>query len=656
MKRFLLILSFLLLLTGNVFGAACGSGPFYVSSAGNDTNNGTSAATPWAHHPWDANKSGNANCTLASDNTVYMKKGDIWFDCSITSAQSSIPGHQIMTSTLDGFGTGAKPICSGSADTSGYDSGWTDDGGNAWHRSVTTEPKLVAYDNVILIKDTGTSPAANKWFWAANVLYVNVGGDPASTTKWRVGKRNNPLYINTDYVTVKDIAFEAGNNEFVGMVYVNGRTGTILDGLNVSLGYAGITATITNGEIKNSVLSNFKSNAGVWGTALALVSMNTVAAHDNEISSAGTGILVSTAATALTTYRNKIHDIDNIALNVVYGFHLGAGVEDVISSAETIYNIGTANSTNAIGYFNQGNRNILTSRSKIYNSRYAGAAITNGDNNSLSDTEIYNCGYKTVDGSDWIYYGAGGQGAAVFVTGSSEHNSVSRINAHDNYQGIINGTTSGAGGNVYFYNRVVNNVVNGMGSVSDSPDAGAESNKYYHNTIYHGTSINNNPAYRGHALFLQNSVAGSGNATFGGNLIYIPHAGTDTHGIWIQEDVTYFIASLKMDYNLIYAAEVDTILAAHNATHYTTYADYRGASGIQTVSAKITGLDGIQANAESHSVFGDPLFVSATDFRLKAGSPAINAGVNVGLTTDFTGGKIAGKPDIGAYERRGTFF
>ena len=47
----------------------------------------------------------------------------------------------------------------------------------------------------------------------------------------------------------------------------------------------------------------------------------------------------------------------------------------------------------------------------------------------------------------------------------------------------------------------------------------------------------------------------------------------------------------------------------------------------------------------------DPLFtVAGSDFTLKAGSPAINAGVDVGLTLDFLGNPIVGLPDIGAYE------
>jgi hypothetical protein len=42
------------------------------------------------------------------------------------------------------------------------------------------------------------------------------------------------------------------------------------------------------------------------------------------------------------------------------------------------------------------------------------------------------------------------------------------------------------------------------------------------------------------------------------------------------------------------------------------------------------------------------------DYHLRAGSPAINAGVDVGLTTDADGKPISGKPDIGAYEYQPT--
>ncbi len=53
----------------------------------------------------------------------------------------------------------------------------------------------------------------------------------------------------------------------------------------------------------------------------------------------------------------------------------------------------------------------------------------------------------------------------------------------------------------------------------------------------------------------------------------------------------------------------------------------------------------------------NPMFISANratksdiNFALKAGSPCINAGVNVGINEDYHGRPIKGKPDIGAFE------
>lgn len=56
---------------------------------------------------------------------------------------------------------------------------------------------------------------------------------------------------------------------------------------------------------------------------------------------------------------------------------------------------------------------------------------------------------------------------------------------------------------------------------------------------------------------------------------------------------------------------------------------------------------------QDHNLTTDPGFVSATDFHLKAGSPAIDAGANDGApTTDFAGAArpVGSAVDIGAYE------
>lgn len=51
-----------------------------------------------------------------------------------------------------------------------------------------------------------------------------------------------------------------------------------------------------------------------------------------------------------------------------------------------------------------------------------------------------------------------------------------------------------------------------------------------------------------------------------------------------------------------------------------------------------------------NNINSDPLFLSPTDFRLKSGSPAINAGTDVGLNKDFNDVPVTWKPDIGVHE------
>ena len=53
---------------------------------------------------------------------------------------------------------------------------------------------------------------------------------------------------------------------------------------------------------------------------------------------------------------------------------------------------------------------------------------------------------------------------------------------------------------------------------------------------------------------------------------------------------------------------------------------------------------------EPGSMVTDPLFVSDTDYHLKKGSPAIHAGIKLGLSKDFDGKFIGDNPSIGIYQ------
>jgi hypothetical protein len=97
----------------------------------------------------------------------------------------------------------------------------------------------------------------------------------------------------------------------------------------------------------------------------------------------------------------------------------------------------------------------------------------------------------------------------------------------------------------------------------------------------------------------------------------------------MQSGKTY--SGLDVDYNIYYRSS-GTTYWKYGATNY-SFSNWKTNSG-----------------QDAHSVNEDPLFVSSSDFHLQAASPCINAGTDVGLTTDYAGNSIVGNHDIGAYE------
>lgn len=78
-----------------------------------------------------------------------------------------------------------------------------------------------------------------------------------------------------------------------------------------------------------------------------------------------------------------------------------------------------------------------------------------------------------------------------------------------------------------------------------------------------------------------------------------------------------------------------------------------GTGGSYTKDHCLTNAAGSVVDVTStNALTGDPLFVepSAGNFRLLTGSPAINAGTDLGLGADLAGHAVANPPEVGAYE------
>ena len=135
-----------------------------------------------------------------------------------------------------------------------------------------------------------------------------------------------------------------------------------------------------------------------------------------------------------------------------------------------------------------------------------------------------------------------------------------------------------------------------------------------------------------------------GNAAAGSSLgsIFVYAAGTCN--VNIKNNIIYndggsqdmvFEQATTSDYNLVYNANRAINITLSGAGR--TWNSYKTTSG-----------------QEAHSLNISPLFVSSTDYKLQSISSAINAGANVGLTTDYLKNGLVGLPDIGAYESTGS--
>jgi hypothetical protein len=212
-------------------------------------------------------------------------------------------------------------------------------------------------------------------------------------------------------------------------------------------------------------------------------------------------------------------------------------------------------------------------------------------------------------------------GGAIQVRGSSN---IYQNKLYGNSGSGVDINTNGAinVAHVIYYNLIYGNGLiasaasKGIGVVKE---AGQMSLTLYNNTIYQNTS-----AAGGSEVKIDQDLTA---LTMKNNII------NTTATRYALSMVTQTAATI--DNNLIYKANVKPVYYNADERTWATWQGY--------------GFDTVGVNA-------DPLFISTSDFHLQSTSPAINAGVDVGLTKDYEGNPVPAKhravrkPDIGAYE------
>jgi PKD repeat protein len=171
---------------------------YYVSTTGNDANNGTSSGTPWR-----TVAKVNAATFQAGDQILFARGGE-WHE-ALAPQSSGAQGNPI---TFDAYGSGAKPKFWGSDVLD--NSKWVSQGGNVY--AITG----LSYANVTEVLANHGTDANGQWFNAGSPNSQSGVYDYNSGTL-RISSASNPATDGRVYTAVvrQDVVFSNGKDHLV---------------------------------------------------------------------------------------------------------------------------------------------------------------------------------------------------------------------------------------------------------------------------------------------------------------------------------------------------------------------------------------------------------------------------------------------------------
>lgn len=242
---------------------------YYVSSgSGNDSNNGTSAATAWQ-------TLGHVNGqSFSPGDVIYLKRGDTWNEQLIPLRGGTL-GNPIQ---FDAYGTGAAPVITAAAAIPFVSGSWTYVSGNAWKTTVgstiaSATLSMVEFGNIYGMQrgtSNCTTVVANKYDWCVMWPYLYVYS-PAGT---------NPV---TTYASDGAVVAIVGQVAGLQMIYVNGLSWLTFQHIKVQgFDFMGVGVT---GAADNLVFANMEADGMVpYGTTPHGFYVNASSGHGANIS------------------------------------------------------------------------------------------------------------------------------------------------------------------------------------------------------------------------------------------------------------------------------------------------------------------------------------------------------------------------------------
>jgi hypothetical protein len=615
---------------------------YYVKTGGNDSSAGTSDGTAWARHPWMSTWTGSV--TLTAGDTVCMNRGDTWSISTpaapyITIAQSGTNGSPITTTA---YGTGAKPIINIATDS-------------AQPVIVGLGKSYITFDNLEIAHFDEVQDTAN-------------GQDGI-----RIGK-DASLNVSHDWIitncTIHEIpsvaiyGYDDSYNIYIGDINATSTaTNTLFSNEIYNVGYGAIYLSGRNPSTNRSdfyVYYNYVhdiDDANTGSDHYSIVfSMNTEGTDQWESDgwpeycyARYNYIEDNKYGDALDTHGGQHqYFLNNKIYNCVMGIDVAAADRVGRSAPILNYCYIENNIIEAPGNALSGSFNFI---------------FANAENNSYRVTNLYirynECYYTSRPTSETTAIG-------ILVTGMSG----ATIEGNNIYNGPTGSTTFGIGisssylsKNVTIKNNYVSNWANSILISAAAIDGLVE---IYNNiaisdigqictmnngtlggnlNVYNNTFLINSGSLDDEVLNFQGSTSIGSGVTINIKNNIFGYTATNSNGVYIRTPDT-FTGTFVCNYNQYWGSSLSTPF--NRLTSWTNWATW-------------TDTHSYDLNSPNYS-HGDadynPLFINATsgytldtDFQIQTGSPAKNAGTNVGVVSDYFGNyRYAGMIDIGVHE------
>lgn len=683
MRKFLfsLVLS-TLFLAGNGWSAT-----YYVDqTGGNDANNGLSTGSAWK-------TIAKVNASyFAPGDSILFKRGEIWRE-QLTVPSSGSAGSPI---TFGAFGSGAKPIIQPTTALSS----WTQESGNIYYATLATAPTVVsigstfvqpahwpttvgddppvfqypssnsgnattlididlpdiaganlvgtqvniyttgfsqansivsAYNgtNTLTMASAGTNPTTSmKYYLSA----PSGAGRAYSTKSWMMSE--NTWFYDADAKRLYVWKTGGGNTGTVDYsvadskgIYALNRSNITIDGLNLRFAdWANILFDASSGNVTGLTVTNCDVSYGQWmgiyylGTASysagGSITNNNV--HHNRYSSIrkayGGDVLIQNNTIAYSNWYPTLPGGYGITAQTV-----------MISGAGATVNSNTVSFSINTGISIYGNNAVVTNNKVDHTSTIlndSGGIYTDASSGHLISGNIL----------------TGGTGFGIYLdeqtdNSTIENNSVTGPNSFGIFLHFSDG------------NIIRHNTIKGPFTYGDTNVAAgiairnnaADSNDIYYN-IVNCTDTNTSGIYLDYAANMATNI-------------YNNTVANCKAGLYVS-NYNNVVANAKNNIFYNNTTHVHATTGGIQAMNYNFYYPDTGTRFYWNTAYNFANWktnSSLDANSPTPA---DPLFVSVSDFHLQSGSPAINAGINVNLTSDSLGNPVpfGSSPDMGAYE------